>query len=121
MRGRGEQGVVQQVFPIAGEFAPGNHLRIERMLDTPMTNDDHAVAHRRGRGGAALDGRYIQTSQRQDQPEAGDLVIGEGMSGYDGPVTGREPDRFSLGDEVADGEYQSIGLDHGPVTDALGS
>ena len=60
MRWRCEQRVFQQVLPVARELAPGDDFRIERVLDTAVSDDDHAVAHRSGRSGTPLDGCDIR-------------------------------------------------------------
>jgi hypothetical protein len=43
------------------------------------------------------------------------------VSGHNGSVVAREPDRFGFGNEVTHGEDQSVRADYRSVTDALGS
>ena len=44
MRGRGEDRLVEHVFPVAGELALGEHRRLERMRAAAVPGDHHVLA-----------------------------------------------------------------------------
>ena len=59
MRRGSEQRFLEQVFPVAGEFAPRDQSRFERMARAAVADDDHAVADRQRRGRAAFERRRV--------------------------------------------------------------
>src|SRR5437879_181768 len=100
MWGRREQRVIEEVFPIAGEFAPGDDLRIQSVLEAAMANDDHTVTNRRRRCRPALDRRYTEASQWKDEFETRHLIVSKGVTGNHRSVMGGEPDRFGFRNEI---------------------
>ena len=67
MRRRGEQGIVDQVFPVAGEFALGDHLGLECMRAPAVADDINRVAGIQFGGGAAFEQRRAQIAQWLDR------------------------------------------------------
>jgi hypothetical protein len=123
MRWRGEQRFVQQVFPVAGEFATRDQPRHEGMRRAAMPDDVDAVADRQRCGRTALQRRAAQPTQGQHQPEARDLVVGQRVALDGAAVVRGEPDRGRFGDQVADRQHQLavIDKDDDAVADALGA
>jgi hypothetical protein len=62
----------------------------------------------------------VHAAERLHQAEAGDRIEAERMAFHDATVAEVQPDRLGLGDEIADGEHQSV-VDHDAVADALGA
>ncbi len=121
MRWRGEQRIVEEIFPVAGVLAARDDLRSEAVLDAAMRDDDDIVVDRGCGRSAALEVRDLEPAQRQDQAKARDLIIGERMPRHDRAVVGRQPHTLRLGYQVADGQNQPVRRDHRAVADALGA
>ena len=115
MRRRGEQRLVEHILPIARELALGDDPGIEHVAEATMAHRDDSRPGRDCAGRTARQRRQSQLPQRQDEAEARGVVESEGMSRYDGAVDSGEPDRFRLGDEVADCEKQAVLADEDGV------
>src|SRR6267142_5186135 len=63
----------------------------------------------------------VELGQRLHQAEAGLLVVAEHMPRDGAAVTQAEPDRLGLGDEIADGQDQTVLADENPVAGPLGA
>ena len=111
MGGAGEDRLVEEIFPIAGEFLLGRDPRRHRALPAAAAGDDHALADPDPRRAAERQRRQVEPAQRLDQAEAGLLVIGQRMARDGAAVIGVDPDRLGLGDEIADGEDQPVVAD----------
>ena len=121
MRRRGEQRLVEHVFPVAGEFALGDHLRLERVRASAMADDEDIVVDRDRRGAAAFEIGRGELAQRQHQAESGREIVGKRMAGDRRPAIRREPYRFGFGDQIADSQRQAVFADHHAVAAALGA
>ena len=119
MRGRGEDGLVEDVFPVARELALGEHRCLERVLASALPDQENLVANGAVGRRTAGDRFDAQAAQRQHQPEPGDLVVGKRMARHHRAVVGGEPDGLRLGDQVTDGEDQAVVADHDAVADTL--
>jgi hypothetical protein len=96
-----ENRLVEQIFPIAGEFLPGDDICLDEFSDAIGQHDGIAGLGRRRV--AEIHRRRIQGSKRLHQAEAAFLIIGKCMGGNHAPLMGRQPDLFGLGDEITDG------------------
>src|SRR6516164_8576618 len=120
MRRRGEDRLVEHVFPIAGEFLLGGDARHHRMLASARAGDHDGIAHFGRLRLADRQRGQLDARQRLDQPEAGLLVVGQDVTGNRAAVREVQPDRFRLGDEVSDGEHHAL-ADQDAVAGALGA
>ena len=118
MRGIGEDRLVQHVFPIAGEFLLGGDAAGERACAAAGAADHHAFADFRRFRGADLERRQIDLAERLHQAETGLLVEAERMALHHAAVAEMQPDRFGLGDQIADGEHKAV-VDQHAVAGAL--
>ena len=121
MRRRGEDRLVEHVFPVAGEFLLGDDARGDRALPPAGAADHDALADRRGARLADLERRHVELGQRLHQTEAGLLVVAEHMAGHRAAVVEREPDRLGLGDQIADGQNEAVAANEDAVAGALGA
>ena len=118
MRRRGEDRLVEHVFPIAGEFLLGGDAAGERAGAAAGAADHHALADLGRARGADGQRRQIDRTQRLHQAEAGLLVEGERMAFHHAAVAEMQPDGRGLGDQVADGQHQAV-VDQHAVAGAL--
>ena len=119
MRRRGEDGLVQHVFPVAGELALGGHAGVEGTPATALAGDDHEIADlQRGRG-AELQRGHVEAAERLHQAEARFEVVAQRVARQHAAVARRQPDRFRLGDQVADGDDEAAIADEDPVAGPL--
>ncbi len=119
--GGGEDRLVEHIFPVSGEFLLGDHPRRHRAMQAAGAGDDHPVADRGPARTADREGRQVHPGQRLDQAEAGLLVIGQGMARHRRAGDRRQPHRFGLGDEIADGQDEPAVPDQDAVAGALGA
>jgi hypothetical protein len=119
VRGRRVDRFVQQVFPIAGELALGEHRRAQRPRAPAVPGNDDVLADAAGGGGPARERPHGELAERLHQAEARRLVVAERKRRHHHALVRGEPDRARLGDEVADGEDESVVPDHHAVADAL--
>ncbi len=68
---RGEDGLVQHVFPIAGELVAGDHLGRDGAARHAAAGHDQLVAHHHFARVAQGQGRDTQRPQGLDQAKAG--------------------------------------------------
>src|SRR4029077_13261436 len=121
MRRRGEDRFVEHVFPIAGEFLLGDDAGGDRALPAAGAGDHDALADR-GRGGLAdLEPRHVELGERLNEAEAGLLVVAQNRAGPRAAVVEIEPDRLGFGNQVADGQHQTVAANEYAVTGALGA
>ena len=120
MRRIGEDGVVDQIFPIAGEFLPRGDVAGERTRAAAGAADDDALAGLRLLRGADRQRRQIDLAERLHQAETGLAVEAERMAFNDTPVAEMQPDGLGLGDQVADGQHQAI-VDQHAVAGTFGA
>ncbi len=109
MRWRRENRVVEQILPIAGEFLPGDDIRLDRPPGSVGKHD--GIADLGTRCIAEVQRGQIELAQRLHQAESGFLVVGQRMRRNHAPITGRQPDFLGLGDQIADGEHQPVFAD----------
>ncbi len=121
MRRRGEQRLVEQVFPVAGELAAWRRPRPSarargrrgrsRTTSSPTSTpraEPRASGARPARRAAAPARSRSRSRRRADaRPPRG--------------RRGGEPDRLGLGDQVADGEDEAVVADDDAVAGALGT
>ena len=122
MRRRGEQRLVEQVFPVAGEFAAREHTRLQRMAAAAVADDEHVVGpDRRIRGRCARSAATSSLPSGSTSPRPCDRIVGERVAGHDGAGMRGEPDRFGFGDQVADRQHEAVVVDDDAVAGALGA
>ena len=121
MRRRGEDRLIDHIFPVAGELLLGDDASGDRTRTSAGAADHDALADRDRAGIADRQRRQVETGQRLDQPETCRLVIGQHGAGHVAAVDQREPDRLRLGDEIADGQNQPVGTDQHAIAGALGA
>src|ERR1043166_8284955 len=64
--------------------------------------------------------RHVEARERLHQSEAGRLIIAEHVARHRTPVDQVDPDSLRFGDEISDGEHQSVADKHA-VASALGA
>ena len=121
MRRRGEDRLVEHVFPIAGEFLLADDARRDRALASARARDHDLLVERDHGGVAERQGRQIELRERLHQPEAGRLVVAEHVARHHAAVIEMQPDRLGLGDQVPDGEHHAVLADQHAVAGALGA
>src|SRR5207302_467182 len=94
MGGRGEQRLVEQVFPIAGELALRDQACFERVRQTAVADHEDIVVDAGCGYAAASERRRVELAERDDQTETGCEIVGERMAGNRRAAVGRKPDRF---------------------------
>jgi hypothetical protein len=118
MPGMGEDRLIQQVFPIAGEFLLGRDLACDRARASAGAADHHAVADLGGGGRAERQRIEVEVAERLHQAEAGFEIEAERVAFHHAAVAAMQPHRFGLGDEIADGQHQPV-IDHDAIAGAL--
>jgi hypothetical protein len=116
----GEDRLVEHVFPIAGEFLLGSNGGCERAGAPAGAAEHDALADLRGGGRADRKRRQVDAAERLHQPEAGFGVEAERMALRHAAVAEMQPDRLRLGDQIADGEHQTVADQHA-VAGAFGA
>ena len=96
MRGRGEDRLVEHVFPVAGEFLAGGDMRRDRVMPAAGAADHDALADCGGARLSERKRRQVETRQRLHQAETGLLIVTERVALHRAAVTECEPDRFRL-------------------------
>src|ERR1700722_16319328 len=120
MRGIGEERLVEQILPMAGEFLPGGDVAGDRARASAGAADPHAVADLGGRGRAERQRGAIDVAKPLHQSETGHRIKAERMAFDHAAIAEMKPHGFGLGDEIADGEHQSV-VDHDAIARALGA
>ena len=118
---RGEQGLIEHVFPVAGEFALGDDFRLERVRAAAVADDDDFGAGSDGGGRAPLKRSHAERTERQYQAKTGALVVGERVPLHYGAAVRGEPNRLGFGNEVADCQDQAVFPYHHAIAGAFGS
>ena len=115
MRRRGEDRLVEHVFPIAGEFLPGRRC-------APRPNDARPPAPptttRSPTAARARTARATAPADRAAPAPAPGRTRSPGRSRAHGPAPTRpslkvQPDRLGLGDQIADGQHDAVLADRG--------
>jgi len=122
----GEQRLVEQIFPIAGEFARGNEIDFEHPSTPAMAGGDHGIAPAQGRRVAQVQMGRIQPPQGLNQSHATGEVVAHDMGGAGRAVIGRQSDCLGFRHQIADGDGQSARINQhgiarpfGPRTEAV--
>jgi putative membrane protein len=119
MRRRGEDRLVQHVFPVAGEFLLGDDARGHRGFAPAGPADHHVLADLRFGRTAQRQRRQVEMRQRLHHAEAGLLVIAEHVAGHHFAAAERDPDVVGLGDQIADGEHDAVAAHQHAMAGAL--
>src|SRR5579872_203909 len=118
MRRSGENRLIEQIFPIAGELLFADNMRLDRLSPAAACDDDGIaglhVAHP-----AKLQGRQVETAQRLDQAKAALLIVSQRVRRNDAAVIAGQPNALRFGDQIADGEDKAAVLDHDAIAGAL--
>jgi hypothetical protein len=118
---RGEQGLVEQIFPVAGERRPGDHPSGDGVGPPAAAGQDDGIVPLQVARIAQRQGRQLQRLERVDQAEAGHGVIAENVGGNPAPFVGDQGDLVGLGDQIADGQHQAVVADDDSVAQPLGA
>ena len=121
MRGMGEDRFIQQIFPIAGEFLLGGDLARDRSRAPAGAADHDAVADlaRPPTSRAAADrGRGRPSACTRPKPDSKSKP--SAWPSHHAAVAEMQPDRFGLGDEIADGQHQPV-VDQHAIAGAFGA
>ena len=116
----GENRLVQQVFPIAGEFLLGRDVARDRARAAADAADHDAVADLRGSGRTERQRIDVDAAERLHQAETGFGIEAQRVTFHHAAIAEMQPDRFGLGDQIADGQHQSV-VDQHAVAGALGA
>ena len=108
MRGRGEDRLVEMIFPVAGEFLLGDDAGPHRLLrPPPPPAHDHGFADL-GRSSAS----ELERRQSSSPIACTSAKPVSRRSRSDGPARRarcrRQPDVLRLGDEIADRQHQAV-------------
>ena len=106
MGGGGEDRLVEEIFPIAGELLLADHHRPDR-LGSRAGRHRHLIAELRLARSSELERRTIERAQRLHQAEAGLAIDRERVSGGDAAFGVGEPDALGLHDQIADRQHQT--------------
>src|SRR5580658_10929417 len=118
MSGRGEDRLLEQIFPISRVLLLADHRSADG-LPAAATGKDHGIVRRKLARAAEWERRHAEPTQRLHQAEPGLPVMGEHVPG-DGAAVGRaEPEALGLDDEIADGEHETAFADHHAAAAAL--
>ena len=121
MRGRGEDRLVEHVFPVAGEFLLGDDAGRDRVMPAAGAADHDALADR-GRGRLAdLERRHVELGERLHQSESGFLVIAQHVTRHRAAVVECDPDRIRLGDQITDRQDEAVAANEDAIAGALGA
>ena len=118
MGGRGEDRLVEKIFPIAGEFLLADNHRAHRFCPG-AGGDRHGIAELGLARAAELERRAIEVAQRLDEAEAGLRIDGERVSRGDPALSVGEPDVLGLGDQIADRQHKAALADDDAAAGAL--
>ena len=121
MRRRREQGLVEQVFPIAGKLSPRENTRSQRVAASAVADDEHVVVQIGRFEVGAWNRAQVELAQRQYEPQARHLVVCKRMARNDVARMRRQPDRFRFGDQVADRQHEAIIIDDDAVAAPFGA
>ena len=120
MRRIGEDRLIEQIFPIAGEFLLRHDLARDRARAAAGAADHDAVADLGGGGGAERQ-RLDDRGGRAPAPGQSRFGIeAERMALHHAAVAEMQPDGFRFGDEIADGQHQAV-IDQHAIAGALGA
>src|ERR1700674_5964082 len=100
VRGRGEQRLVEEVFPVAGELLLGHDLGRHRAFAPAGARHYHLVADLGGTGAAERERRKIELGERLYQAEARRWVVAEAVPGHHAAVGQMQPDLVGLADDM---------------------
>src|SRR5229473_2672190 len=120
MRRIGEDCLVQQILPITAVLLLGGDVAGDRARASAGAADHHAIADF-GIGGRAKRQRIeIDPAKRLYEAKAAHGIEAERVAFHHAAVAEMQPDRFSLGDQIADGQDQVV-VDQDAVAGALGA
>ena len=118
MGGRGEDRLVEKIFPIAGEFLLADNHRAHRFCPG-AGGDRHRIAELGLARAAELERRAIQVAERLDEAEAGLRIDGKRVSRGDPAFSVGEPDMLGLGDQIPDRQHKAALADDDAAAGAL--
>ena len=111
MWGRGEKRLVQQVFPVAGEFALGDHIgRRHHGGAAEARHQDRIALPNVGRL-AERERLDPQGLDRLDEAEAGLMIVADDIGGHGASRVGDELRRMRLDHQIADRQHQPVVID----------
>jgi hypothetical protein len=111
VRRRGEDRLVQEVFPVARELALGHDLDADRVGAPAGRTDDRRVLL--GHVGRGAEHRRLDPKRldRAHEPEAGLVVVGDRMGLHDASAHRGQRHLVGLRDQIADGEHETLLVD----------
>ena len=118
-RRRGEDRVLDEVFPVAGELAPGNDGRDRDGLLLAAGHDHQAIELRHRRRRSDPDRPRRELPERFHEAESGGVVVRDDGGRNRGAVGIRHLDRVGFHDQVADGEDEAVVANHDARSVAL--
>src|SRR5262245_28431973 len=115
-RRRGVDRLIQQILPVADEWAARDDVRGRHAVES---HDQHHLSFRDCRRMPKLNRPDRQRAQCLEEPEAGGVVVPNNRGGECAPIGSGELDGFRLDDEIADGEDEALRVDDDPGAFAL--
>src|SRR4051794_32930689 len=97
-----EDGLVQEILPVACEFLFGHYGRLDG--EAPSIREHDGVADCSSCGVAEIERGKAKPTERLHEAKAGLLIISQHVSGNRSPVMRRQPDFVGLGYEITDRE-----------------
>ncbi len=117
---RREERLVEQIFPVTGEFLLRDDAGAHGLLPIAARKEDR-IAQPGVAGLAEFHRRQIERAQGLHQAEAAFLIVGKRMGGGDPAGRVGQPYAFRLGDQIADGQNKPAVANDDPASGALGS
>ncbi len=118
VRGEGEDGFIEHVFPIARKFLLGRDPTRERARAAARPADHDAFTDLRGFRGSEGQRLNLDPAKRLHQAKSRLLIEAERMALDNATVAQMQPDRIRFGDQIADREHESV-FDQHAVAGAL--
>jgi hypothetical protein len=121
MQRRGEQRLVEQVFPVAGELVLRDQPRRQRVMPPAVRDRVDGVAGRQRVRASTRDRRDAEVPERLHEPEARDEVDRDRVRVDGAAVARRQLDVGRLGHEVPDRHREPVLADDDGAAGAIGA
>ena len=111
VRRRGEDRLVEEVFPAAGELALSDDAGGRHRVGAAEARDQHRIALLNLGRLAERNRRDLDRHERPQQAEPGLVVVSDDARRHCAPVVEADLRRLCLDHEIADGEHETVVVD----------